>query len=462
MKTSKAFPHNLEAERALLGSILLDNKALSTAQESLSARDFFGDQNRLIFMAMQKLAEEQTTIDLVTLSMAISDGGNLEKCGGAGYLAALTDGIPIGVAASLREYCRIIKEKSDLRRLIHIANSITTDAFEHPEYSTDPEALLESAISRFAEFDAGRDGERPAVTFREAAGSLLRKLDAKDLLRVDFGLRDLDGVVGGALAGELVVIAAETGAGKTLLAEQVRRYACRHGQHGIYASGEMSKELLSARELGTSSGIERWKLRYPEKITSDDWQSLARAAGQECEVCRIMDGEITMARVAAWAERMNHAGELKFICVDYDELVAGPGRDELERQAVTVRSCHNLAGRFQVPVFLLSQLRKVLQGESRRRPNLDQLFGSRAKSKYATTVLYIWRKYIETFAKEDKTQAAIAVLKNRNGLLGSVPQYFDPQSLMFRDLLEDERSALAAPPKRETKKDTVGLPYKDD
>ena len=128
--TERAFPHNLEAERALLGSILLDNGVLNQVLEVMDLNDFFSDGHRTIFEKMMLLSEKNRTIDLVTLSEDLSREGLLEKVGGAGYLAALTDGIPIGVSASIEEYSRIIKEKSLVRRLINASNNVITRCFE--------------------------------------------------------------------------------------------------------------------------------------------------------------------------------------------------------------------------------------------------------------------------------------------------------------------------------------------
>lgn len=146
--SEKAFPHNLEAERALLGSILMDNGVLNQALEIIDVNDFFSDGHRTIFEKMLVLSEKNRTIDLVTLSEDLSREGLLEKVGGAGYLAALTDGIPIGVSASIEEYSRIIKEKSLVRRLINASNNVITRCFEGVD---DPETLIDLAQAQIFE-----------------------------------------------------------------------------------------------------------------------------------------------------------------------------------------------------------------------------------------------------------------------------------------------------------------------
>jgi replicative DNA helicase len=455
----KTIPFSAESERAVLGSILVDNGALAVAQEQLTPADFYRPAHRLIYATMLLLAEKGATADLVTLSEALGPEG-VRKADGAAYVSTLTDGVPIGTVASVREYVGIVRAKADARRIIGIANTIAVKAAEGV---ASPEDLTDDAINALMELDAGRDAVKPSASFRQAALALLRQLESKDLFRVETGIPKLDAVTGGFLAGELVVLTAEVGAGKTILAQQIRRQSCARGQHGLFASAEMLKEQLAAREVAGPAGVPRFKMRYPERLSKDDWQNLKRAAEKECAECQILDGEITMARVAATAKRMKAAGRLSLVILDYDELIGAAGRDDFEKQAAIAHASKSLAKQMAVPVILVSQLRKLQEHEDRRRPTLDRLFGASAKRKHASSIIYIWRKFTETLEKADESIAALAVLKNRNGTGGYIPAHFDVGKLEYRELTREEEAARqkekGAECKAQPRKRPEMLPY---
>lgn len=437
-------PYSAEAERAVLGCILLEPASLAEVIETVTAGDFFAERHRLIMHTLESMAAAHQAIDIVTLSDELSRTGELEKAGGAAYIAALVDGAVAGPGV-VKPYAAIVLEKSRLRRLLKISALIQTGVRAGGERAHE---ISESAVSELLAL-GDASGPAKSSTWREASESLLKMLDAKNLLRIDTGIYGLDRLTGGFLAGELVLFTAEVGAGKTLLAEQTRLHACRHGMHGLFSSAEMSKEQLASRELATAAKVERYKMRFPKNLTVDDWTSLTRESAGQCQKCEILEGEITMPRVVATASRMRAAGNLNFVVVDYDELIGAPGKDELERHAAVATACKSLAKSMAVPVILISQLRKLLSGEDRRRPTLDRLYGAGAKRKHASTIIYVWRKYLETHAKEDESEARFIVLKNRNGKAGAVRAHFDVEKLQYREVENEEppQKPRGRPPK---------------
>jgi replicative DNA helicase len=433
--TDRTLPHNLEAERALLGSILLDNSAADLALESLTSGDFYSQRHRLTFDRMLGLLSENRTVDLVTLSEGLDSLGQLEKAGGAAYIASLTDGVPIGTMSAVGEYVRIVRDKAITRRVINTSQRIMARCFEGIESSTD---LLNYAVGEIVNLD-GAAGEPGRVhSYREAAASLIVKLQTGTLRRVLTGITDLDKITGGFQGGELVIYTAETGVGKTLLAQQTRRRACRDDRHGLFASGEMSAEQLLARELAAQAGVDHWKMRQPERLTATDAEALLERSAEQCPSCKILDGEITMPRVAAAARRMRSDDRLDLVVIDYDELVVSPGRDENERQAAVARAAKSLAVNLDIPVILISQLNKADAKQEAQRagpPSLRRLYGSGAKAKHASMVIYVNREYVQKLSGCE-TAAEIYLLKSRDGRVGRMASYFNLKTLTFESAAE--------------------------
>jgi replicative DNA helicase len=252
-------------------------------------------------------------------------------------------------------------------------------------------------------------------------------------VRIFSDVDDLDRLTGGFRAGELVIFTAETGVGKTLLAQQTRRRSCRDGRHTLFCSGEMRAQHLISRELATEADVEHWKMRRPERITPEERNALIDAASHECDRCRILDGELTMARIRRVARQMKARTGLDLVIVDYDELVEAPGKDEFEQQRYIVRAGKSLAMELKCPTIVISQLRKSLQGEDRKRPTLQRLYGSGAKAKHSSIVIYVDRPFVQKLCG-DETEARIVVAKNRDGKVGAIEARFNVRTLRFESM----------------------------
>ena len=195
----------------------------------------------------------------------------------------------------------------------------------------------------------------------------------------------------------------------------------------------MRAQHLISRELATEAGIEHWKMRRPERMTDSDRSALVEASSHECSQCRILDGELSMARIRKLARQMNSQPGLDLIIVDYDELVEAPGETEFDQQRYIVREGKSLAIALKIPVIVISQLRKSLQGEDRKRPTLQRLYGSGAKAKHSSIVLYVDRPYVQELAG-DETEARIVIAKNRDGKVGAIDARFNVKTLRFESL----------------------------
>lgn len=427
-------PHSLEAERALLGSVLLDNAALDVALDLLSRGDFFSEANRIIYDTMLRLSSEGGVINVVVLINSLG-ADTLEKINGASYIASLTDGVPIGNFSAVREYARIVRDKSLLRGLIHFGNNVVARAFE----DEDAESCINLAISELLEIDAGKDADVDLQTFRAAGLNLLTELEhTENFKRLVTGITEFDKRTGGFLPTELVLYTAETGVGKTILLQQTRRESCKRGLHMLIASAEMRAEQLLSREIAIASGVHSYKFRQPEHLTKQDWDALVPAVARQCERCMILDGELTMPRIAAAARRMKAAAGLDGVGIDYDELVTSPAKNETEAMALVARAAKSLAKSLNVPVILVSQLKKALSPEERANPSLDRLYGSSAKQKHASIVVFVNREFQQTLSGDD-TKAEIVILKSRDGRLGAIRNLaFNFHTLSFVELTQIE------------------------
>ena len=422
-------PHAPEAERAILAAILTGHKSASTVLDRLRAQDFFLPQNQRIFESLKSQDEAKKPTDELSVYEALSQSGQLEAAGGIAYLAEITKDFQKSI--HVEHYATIIKDKALRRSVVYAAAAIQ----EHALSGTDmAEKVLDQAIETLSGFardiEADHDG---GIVYRDAALSLLQEFDSKQGVRIFTDIDELDRLTGGFRAGELVLFTAETGVGKTLLAQQTRRRSCRDGRHTLFCSGEMRAQHLIARELATEAGVEHWKMRRPERITPDETTALVEAASHECSQCRILDGELSIVRIRRVARQMKSRTGLDLVIVDYDELVEAPGETEFDQQRYIVRAGKSMAMELKCPVIVISQLRKSLQGEDRKRPTLQRLYGSGAKAKHSSIVIYVDRPYVQELCG-DETEARIVVAKNRDGKVGAIEARFNIKTLRFESL----------------------------
>jgi replicative DNA helicase len=425
----RPLPHSPFAEQRLLGAILVGNQEARAVLDRLSPNDFFLPPNQRIFRVAQKLSQANIPVDLLSVHEALLQADPADAAHLVAYLAQLGDEVPR--AESLDFYARTIKSKSTRRALIHTAYQVYQNAFDAPESE---EVLLDRSIESFSDLARNLEGDRDSgSTYRQAASALLREFDDGEGVRIFTDVDELDRLTGGFRAGELVILTAETGVGKTLFAQQTRQRACRDGRHTLFCSGEMLAHHLVAREIATKAGVEHWKMRRPERITPNETSALIEAACHECERCRILDGELSMARIRRVARQMKSQTGLDSVIVDYDELLEAPGQTEFEQQRYIARAAKSLAMELKLPVFLISQLRKSLQGEDRSKPTLQRLYGGLAKAKHSSFVIYINRPYVQDLCG-DETEAQVLVLKSRDGKLGALKARFNVKTLRFESV----------------------------
>ena len=434
----RTLPHNLEAERSVLGAILIHNEAFNSAAEVLTPRDFYRDAHRRIFDKMIQLSERGHAIDFITLKDELSRAGELEEVGGPAYITALVDGLPH--ASNIEYYARIVREKSTLRNLIFASNKILATAYEA---ELEPNQILDEAEQ--AIFAIAEDRVRAGFTsMRQLAHAsfetIERAHERKQLITgVPSGFADLDELTAGFQAGDLVIIAARPSMGKTALVLNIAQHVgTKTGRTVGIFSLEMSKEQLFIRMLTSEARIDSHRLRTGFLVESD-WGRLSHALGTLSEAKVFIDDTpgIGVLEMRAKSRRLMAEHGLDVLIVDYIQLMQGRGRFEnrtLELAGIS-RSLKMLAKELNVPIILLSQLSRAPEARADRRPMLSDLRESGALEQDADVVMLLFRPdYYPDVKPEDENLAEINVAKQRNGPTGLVRLAFLKSETRFGNL----------------------------
>jgi replicative DNA helicase len=436
----RTLPHNLEAERSVLGAILLHNEAFNLAAEVIDSGDFFRDAHRRIFDKMVKLVERGDAIDLVTLKEELGRSGDLEEVGGPAYITALVDGVPR--STNVEHYAKIIKEKATLRNLIFSANKIVATAYEAEE---DADLILdqaEHAIFAIAD-DKVREGFVSMKQLAQSSLDTIEKLHSrKELITgVPTGFIELDEMMSGLQASDLIIVAARPSMGKTSLVLNIAQHVGTKTDMtvGVF-SLEMSKEQLFLRMLTAEARIDAHRLRGGF-LGERDWGKLSQAIGTLSEAKIFIDDSpgIGVLEMRAKCRRLAAEHGLDLVIIDYIQLMQGRGRFEnrtLEVASIS-RSLKGLAKELSVPIVVLSQLSRAPEARSDHRPQLSDLRESGALEQDADVVIFIYRE--EQYADKDSPVdaqgvAELIIGKQRNGPTGVVKLAFIREFTRFENL----------------------------
>src|SRR6187402_210524 len=391
----RTLPHNLEAERSVLGAILVQNDAFNLAAQVIDGKDFYRDAHRRIFDRMAALSERNHAIDFVTLKEELSRAGELDEVGGPAYVASLADGVPR--ATNVEYYAKIVKEKSTLRNLIYAANKILTNAYEADQ---EPDLILdeaESAIFSVAD-DRLKAGFVPMATLvKESFPKIEQLFEQKRLITgVPTGFVDLDEMTRGLQGGDLIIVAARPSMGKTSLVLNIAQHVAIQPEHTVgFFSLEMSKESLFLRLLTAEAQIDSHRL-MSGAIGQKDYGRISHALETLSAMRLFIDDTATIGvlEMRAKARRLQSEHRLSLLVVDYIQLMSGRGRFEnrtLELASIS-RSLKGLAKELSVPIIVLSQLSRAPESRSDHRPQLSDLRESGALEQDADIVAFIFRE----------------------------------------------------------------------
>jgi replicative DNA helicase len=447
----RGLPASIDAERSILGAILLDNHAYNEAAEKINADDFALDSHRRIFSRMAELIDAGRAVDIVTLAEELAKRKEVEAVGGVAYLASLTEGLPRRI--SIEEYVRIVKDKSLLRQLINICSTAITRAADQGEEALEVLNAAESGLLEVTERGITRGFASIPEIVRDSFGNIdnLYK-EGREVTGLATHFIDFDKMTSGLQASELIIIAARPSMGKTAWAINIAQNAAVQGAKVVAIfSLEMSKESLLRRMLASQALVDSQKIQKGF-LLREDQQKLTHALEQLAESKMFIDDTpgISLTEMRAKARRLRQMnGALDLIVVDYLQLmtasVAGPGGKRYENRTQEVsaisRGLKALAKELQVPVIALSQLSRASeQRGGDKKPMLSDLRESGSIEQDADVVAFIHR---EAYYNRDENgqpdpdtenKAEIIIAKQRNGPTGSVHLAYLSKCTRFENL----------------------------
>ncbi len=425
-------PHDDLMERAILGAILAGHPQSSELLDTLKPEDFFNAWHRKIVNSILSLSAAGSRPDLLAVHDELTRNGETEAAGGIAYVASLCDGIAL--KSDVLYVLRGLRRMAAFRQVVHLAENIKELALEQ---GGSAESLLDSAVEKFSSMARDLEStEDDGTPYFDSASQALATARQGARLKIYTDINKLDQWTGGFREGELVVLTAETGTGKSLLAAQIRARACRDNYHALFCSGEMNRAHLASRELATASGVTPIKMRRDDLLTPEDFEALVTAAAHQCKKCRILDGELSLTRIRRAARKMKARAGLDLLILDYDELIEAEGKTEFEQQRVIARTAKSLAIELQCAVILISQLRKTNQGEDAAKPTLQRLYGNAAKQKFASFIILADRPFVRELVGDGK-EAELQLLKSRDGKTGRIKATFNIKCLRFEEAKED-------------------------
>ena len=433
----KMVPHNVEAERAVLGALLIDPDAIFGVNTFLHGPDFYVEKHRWIYESISTLHERREAIDFVTLCDELERREQLAEIGGAAYITSLINATP--TALNVEHYGRIVERTATLRRLIGAAGEIAALAYE----DTDD---VDEVVDRAEQILFGVSQQRIArdmVPIRDVVSEYYDRIDylyqhKGETIGVPTGFRNIDKILGGLQKSDLLIVAARPGMGKTSLLLSIAHNAARkYNQRVAIFSLEMAAEQLVQRFIAAETGIDSQRLRIGN-LREEEWPTFIQATGALSEIMIFIDDtpSISAMQVRTKARRLYAEYGLDLLVIDYLQLMQSDRRIENRVQEISLlsRSLKGLARELNIPVLVASQLSRAVEQRNDKHPMLSDLRESGSIEQDADVVMFIYRDEYYSPETEQPNIAEVIVSKHRNGPTGMVPLFFKKELAQFLDV----------------------------
>jgi replicative DNA helicase len=434
----KVPPQNIDAEKSLLGAVLIDEETLADISEHVTSKDFYEKRHAIIYDAVMRLYEKHRPVDLLTLTDELKRKKELEVIGGSAYLTELTNYVP--TAAHAAAYAELVAQKAVRRRLIKASADISELGYDEETTTEELLGMAEAELFSVSDQSLKQDLVSIESILTESFDRMEELHRNKGSLRgVRTGYRDLDNMTAGLQRSDLIILAARPAMGKTTLVTNLAYNVASVSKLPVlFFSLEMSKEQLVDRMLADASGVDAWNIRTGN-LSDDDFSKLSEAMGEMAETPIFIDDTpgLSVLEMRTKARRAAHEQPLGLIIVDYLQLMQGSGRSDGNRvQEVSEisRGLKLIARELNVPVIALSQLSRSVESRSPQVPQLADLRESGSIEQDADIVMFIYREAYYNPETERENITDLIIAKHRNGPTGKVELYFHPERLRFMSL----------------------------
>lgn len=439
MQTLKVPPHSADAERSILGALLIDRDAIVKVAEFLRPEHFYEETHRFIFEAVLQLYEQREPIDAVTVGEMLRKKKRLTDAGGSSYLAELVEGVP--TAANVVHYGRLVKDCWVKRELIRLSSELSTMAFDD---ATETEPLLDTAEQKIFALSQ-QQLRQDFVSVKDALAESFDRLDelqrsGSGLRGVSTGFPDLDAALAGLQKSNLIVLAARPGMGKTTLALNIAQFAAVSSVPVGYFALEMSQEEMVDRMLIAQADIDAWKFKLG-KFSDEDFNRLSEAMGILADSPFFIDDTpaLSIMEMRTKARRLKAEHDVRLLIVDYLQLARSRNLENRVQEVSEIsQGLKNLARELKVPILALSQLSRAVEHRGTKKPQLADLRESGAIEQDADVVMFLYRE-----DDNDSENITLDIQKHRNGPLRKVNLFFRGDRIRFYGV--DRRGAQAEP-----------------
>lgn len=420
--SDRALPHNKEAEQSVLGSALSSSSAVGTVCEILKINDFYFEQNRTVFSVILELFNENTPIDVVTVSDRLNQHDKLDSIGGVQYLSSLILSVP--TTGNVEYYAKIIKDKAVLRNLIFSSSSILNMAYDEEDMT---DRILDIAEQKILDVSSGKisnDIVHISEIMTTAYDDMVKNsLTKRTVTGISTGFNMLNNMTGGFHGGELVIIAGRPGMGKSSFAVNIAEYAAIKENIPVAIFNlEMSKSMIVNRIICSQAMVDSQNVRKGE-FQPEDWQQICSVIDKLSAAPIYIDdsSSITVSEIKAKCRRLKQTKNLGLVVIDYLQLMQSNRRSDNRQQEISdiSRSLKVLAKELDVPVIALSQLSRTSESRSDKRPMLSDLRESGAIEQDADVVIFLYRDDYYNKESEEKNIAEINIAKQRSGSTGT-------------------------------------------